>query len=125
MDIRAFVPKQTIEVVIKGLDQQPTDIVITVAGPSHPATVALDRAQAESRYESNTLGTHLPYAKASDEVMDELVARTLSWANVELDGQALECTPENVRMIYENADYATFRGQVSRALSDSARFFSV
>ncbi len=125
MDLRAFVPKQTIEVVIKGLDQQPTDMVVTLAGPSHPATVALDRAQAESRYEAGTLGTRMPYAKAADEVIDELVARTLAWTNVDLDGHALECNPANVRMVYEDADYATFRGQVTRAISDSARFFSI
>jgi hypothetical protein len=49
-----------------------------------------------------------------------LVAATVSWRNVVLDGEALECTPENVRTVYKRI--LPVREQVQEAVNDIASF---
>ncbi len=49
-----------------------------------------------------------------------LVAATVSWRNVVLDGEALDCTPENARKVY--ARIIPVRDQVQEAVNDLSNF---
>ena len=124
MDISTLVPLDTIAVsMLHPVTKDPLGILVTVAGPAHPVTIALDRAQADAHYTAGTLGKPRGFDAATGDVLDELVARTLGWTNVEFGGAPLECTPENVRNLYANPKYAWFRGQITRSLGDNSRFF--
>lgn len=49
------------------------------------------------------------------------VAAVVGWEGVDLDGKALPCTPDNVRMVLER--YPAIAEQVDAAASDRAAFF--
>jgi hypothetical protein len=46
---------------------------------------------------------------------------TLGWRGVEFEGKTLECTPENVRMVYDQ--FPWIREQVDRAIANRSHFF--
>lgn len=54
--------------------------------------------------------------------MDILVACTESWRNMMFDGKDLECTPENVRMIYTELPWVY--DQVDTHIGDRTNFLS-
>jgi hypothetical protein len=52
----------------------------------------------------------------------ELLSRvTLSWENVEVNGESLECTPENAKKLYE--EYYWLLQQVDTFVGERANFF--
>lgn len=55
-----------------------------------------------------------------NEAIELLVACTLAWENVEYNGEALECKPENVRKIYK--EFPWIREQVDSFINDRANF---
>lgn len=59
--------------------------------------------------------------KLSEDSIDDLVKLTTGWAGFELDGKALDCTPENVRKVY--ADWAWIKEQVQEFVGNRANFF--
>ena len=54
------------------------------------------------------------------EAVELLVACTLDWEGVELEGQALECNPENVRKIYKK--FPWIKEQVDAFINNRANF---
>ncbi len=44
--------------------------------------------------------------------LDVYVLCTKDWVNVELDGEPLECTPENVRLVYSDDRFTWLHDQV-------------
>ena len=54
------------------------------------------------------------------ETIELLVACTLDWDGVELEGQALECNPENVRKVYKQ--FPWIKEQVDNFINDRANF---
>lgn len=56
------------------------------------------------------------------EALDIYVACTKSWVNIEVDGKPLECTPDNVRMIYTNESYLWLHEQVLAFVGVRANF---
>jgi len=58
-----------------------------------------------------------------DESQGELVARTLAWTNLVLDGSELPCTPENAAKVYGDPRFFWLRNQVANAAGDNQRFF--
>jgi hypothetical protein len=63
----------------------------------------------------------LDISKIEDEAANNRVAVTIAWEGVEENGKPLECTPENVRYMYEKYDWLV--EQVDRFVSDRANFF--
>ena len=51
-----------------------------------------------------------------------LVTATLAWEAVELEGKALDCTPENLRMVYGR--FPVIREQVAAAIGDRGVFLT-
>lgn len=49
-----------------------------------------------------------------------LVACTIEWQGIELDGKKLECNPENVKLVYQR--FAWIKEQVDTAIADRSLF---
>jgi len=49
-----------------------------------------------------------------------LVACTLEWQGIELDGKKLDCTPENIKLVYQR--FGWIKEQVDSAIADRANF---
>lgn len=54
------------------------------------------------------------------DAMDVAIACTLSWRNIQLGGEELSCTPENIRKLYETVP-AVYE-QVERFIEDRAAY---
>lgn len=97
---------------------EPTDIVISVYGKDSKfyrdlwqdlLKVAADKkSKGDKEYEALAL--------------DMYIKCTKSWQNVDLDGKPLECTYENVKMIYEDEGYAWLHEQVLVFMESRANF---
>jgi|TARA_R110000772_G_scaffold43692_4_gene100705 hypothetical protein len=94
----------TIKHPVTGVD---TDIVIDIYGKDSDyyrdlwqglLKKAADKKVEEKDYEAESL--------------DIFVMCTMSWVNLEYNGEPLECTPENVRMIYTNESFRWLHEQV-------------
>lgn len=59
-------------------------------------------------------------ASASEYGDKLLVACTLEWQGIELDGKKLDCTPENVKLVYKRFNW--IKDQVDTAIADRANF---
>lgn len=101
---------------------EPLDATITVAGVDSKRF-----RKAKHEVDNRRLGTMVRRGKANltAEQLDEeslaiLVLCTLGWKNVSWDDKPLECTPENVRMLYTKLPWV--REQVDRAMGDRERF---
>jgi hypothetical protein len=59
--------------------------------------------------------------KTSKEYGDTLlIACTLEWQGIELDGKKLDCTQENIGLVYQR--FAWIKEQVDTAIADRANF---
>lgn len=54
---------------------------------------------------------------------DKIVALTVSWSGIEMNGAEYKCTPENVRELYENPGYEWLRIQVIEFVNGPSNFF--
>jgi hypothetical protein len=54
------------------------------------------------------------------EAIDLLVSVTMGWTHVEVDGTELECTPQNVRLVYDR--FPWLREQVDEFVLDRTNF---
>jgi hypothetical protein len=54
---------------------------------------------------------------------DRLVALTVSWTGIDMNGKEYKCTPENVRALYSNRDYEWLRLQVINFVDSPKNFF--
>lgn len=125
MDLSTRLPNLTTDLVI--LDPQTgeeTDIVITLAGPSHDVSIEFERVTADKRFSAGTIGQPMKLEQMLEDSSAEMVARTLAWKGVQWEGEPLECTPENVNKIYAHPGLYWLRGQVFRAMGANSRFFT-
>lgn len=64
----------------------------------------------------------LSVADLESESMNIFVSCTIGWENVEVKGKAIECTPENVEMIFE--EYPWIYDAVRDFIDDRTNFLS-
>lgn len=76
--------------------------------------VALDRVSKGKR------ASKLDAKELDAQTLADLVATTVSWKGFELEGNALECTPENVLKVY--TDFGWVREQALEFQADRANF---
>jgi hypothetical protein len=124
-DIGALKTEDVGEIVIKDNAGDPTDIVVRVCGPSHEKRVAYEKSQSrEFLRDFNARGKarvpENPDVLFRQET-DRLLALTLDWENVEMNGERLTCTAENARLVYERRDLS-IRDQVLAGLRDREVF---
>lgn len=95
---------------------------ITLHGPDSTAQKEVTR-----KFQNKALkdGVKRKKLNISAEQMDAqalalTVAATADWENIELEGETLECTPENAKKLYK--DYPWIREQVEEFMADRANF---
>lgn len=59
--------------------------------------------------------------KMADDSIDDLVKLTISWTGVTVSGETLECTPDNVRRVYNEWNWV--KEQVQEFVADRSNFF--
>ena len=71
---------------------------------------------------ARTRSKKIDYTVSDEEACEILVACTLGWENIELDGEILEFSPENAYQLY--MDHLWIREQVDLFIGDRANFFT-
>lgn len=118
--------KELQEAILKLVHPESGEIIpatITLAGAAHPKRKALEFQRARVLRAKVSKKGRLELTDPQDDAdyeVDRLVACTLSWKGFARDGVALECTPAEVRALYEGS--AWIRQQASDFLGDSANF---
>lgn len=115
-------------------DGNKTGWIWTFAGPGHPATVKIDgeqsaryiaREQAKERAQVNGKkwkgGDETP-EELRDRTIDYIVARLLRWTDMEMEGAAFPCTPENARKILADRRYGLVFDQANSFLMEEKAF---
>ncbi len=121
MDLSTLFPKdETVIQITHPKTYEPLDISITLAGPAHPVKMAFERSALDARFKKKR---DMDASSLMAESESELVARTLSWTNVVLFGEVLECTPDNVAKVYGTPHLFWLRNQVAAAVGDTVSFF--
>lgn len=96
---------------------------IELAGANHPSRKACEFNRARTLRAKVVKKGRLELTDPQDDAdydVDRLVACTLSWSGFARDGKAIECTPGEVRAIYE--DTAWIRAQANEFLGDAESF---
>jgi len=102
------------------ITQEITDAWIKLAGPD--SRIAKSRRADIRRRFRNHRSSDLDLDALEQEAMETRVAMTLEWGGIELDGEELAFTPENVRTVYERFPWLI--EQVDSFQGDRANFMS-
>lgn len=112
------------EIQIKNLlTKKNTGIFITVLSKDSETYRDIQKTQANARFKNfgrRTTSTSLTAEELEEESLQLLVACTKAWRGMVYHGEALDCTPENARMIYERIPM--IREQVDDAIHDRGNF---
>lgn len=101
-------------------DASETPITIRIAGADSARFRKVERANRDRRLKAGFRRT--PTAAELDaEGLDLLASCTLGWAGIVLDGQPLEFTQANVKILYKRLLWV--RKQVDAAMGDRSLFF--
>ena len=135
MSLAKLSPKAAAESGVEVTILQPTTniplgITVTVCGADSETFKNIQRKQLNRRLEkqqkSRTRQTAMTAEELELESMDVLVACTRSWSTGERkqlefdDNEWLECTPDNVRRVYEALPW--LKEQVDQEIGDRANF---
>lgn len=134
MDINSIIEQDSTEYELKNpKTEEGTGIFITLAGPEHEkrraAAFAAQRRTRKQLAKVKGEGVWRALAESDPEeeeeqLTDSLVVCTLSWRNLELDGQPYEFSAENARKLYTDPRLAWVRRQVRAALDDANIFIT-
>lgn len=128
MDIGTLRQQDTYEHQLTTPGGDKLDVVFTLAGPSHPAREAYDRKeQRRSLREFNKAGkARLPDdpEELEEKAIDRLVAYTLGWRDLELDGSPLQFSADNARTLYQDPRFRWLRDDVAGAVSSLENFMT-
>ena len=102
----------------------PTGIKITVYSKDSDQYKKMIRAQTNRRLKSmnRRISLNITAEENEAEQMEVLVAITAGWQNMKYKGTMLNCTPDNVRMVYTTIP--VIREQVEDAISDRGNFMA-
>lgn len=126
MDITAATKAQDVgEIVIKDNAGDDTDIVVLVAGPSHPARLEYEKKQSRAFLQDfNKRGkARLPENPDTlfNQDTERLLALTLGWRNLQMEGVDVPYGVEAARRIYEDRSL-NVRDQVLAGIRDREVF---
>lgn len=100
----------------------PTGMTWTIA--SQFSKEARDAAIASAQLVINAKGeVEAASTESNDSLLEQIIAATRGWSGFVVAGQALVCTPGNVRAILTDVRTAWIRSQVQAAYLSLARFF--
>ena len=97
---------------------EPLEVKIKLAGVDSDYYKKELRRQQNKRFKKGF--RKMNAEELESETIELLVACTLDWEGVELEGQTLECNPENVRKIYKQ--FPWIKEQVDNFINDRANF---
>lgn len=125
-DLDAFEDISAGEYVVKHPEtNQPTPIVMTLAGPEHPnrkkIVFAAQRRMRKVLQQTGKLQLADPEEEEAEEV-DMLVACTLGWKGVSVGGKALAYSPEAARSLYSDPKRRWLRDQIKAAINEREHF---
>jgi hypothetical protein len=103
------------------LDDDEKPISITLAGKDSDRYRATQRAISNRLLKQGRKQTPTVEAMEADAV-EVLVACTLEWSGVVIDGEPLKCSAANARKIYTDPRCAWIREQVDAFIDDRANF---
>lgn len=108
------------------LDGEGNPWTITVRGEDSATVKAVIRKQQDRRSEKLRKGRgHVSDSESFDvERVEVLVAATIGWSGLTLDGALLEFNAKNARRVYGDDRFAWLVEQVEAAARDRKRFFS-
>lgn len=112
--------------IIHPVTQEKTGVVFTVVGKDSDVYRAKIKAMANENMTREALMARRGKAdiqtidKLESKNIDALVAATVGWSNVELDGEALEFNAANARKVYQRI--LPVREQVLEAVNDLELF---
>lgn len=102
-------------------DDEGNKVTITVYGPDSEQRRKLDRKATNRRLKSAKAGRiNITAEELEAEAMEVLVACTVSWENIALNGELLECNEKNVRKVYQ--EFPWLRKQVDNFINEDANF---
>lgn len=115
-----------IEIVIKDAFGNPTDLKVQVLSYQSDIVkkIARKKADVANRERVKNPKRVKTVAEMEEDGNDLMVAAVLSWSGFEVNGKALECTPENVRSVITNKDLFFIRKQIDEAADDQAGFLT-
>ena len=117
-DLKSRKPKDEVKVsVVDPVDGSATEASITLAGRYSPTARAATFALADKADIVNPDSAAAFDAK----LLDLLAACTVSWVEIEENGEPLACNAETAKRVY--TDYPWLREQVQAAFLASADFF--
>lgn len=135
-DLMGLIPEDEMEVEIHDLSYNPTGIKVRLAGPYSELVKAFNqKAQEKQQRFMRRIGNPRRMSSAQEEqynqllrdiVNDKLVHSILGWSSPEypsgvtLNGEVLDATKENVRMVLEKVPF--FRDQLMVAMGDESLF---
>lgn len=96
---------------------------VELAGANHPKRKACEFARSRALRHKVSKKGRLELTDPQDDAdyeVDRLVACTLSWGGFARDGQAIPCTPGEVRAMYENNEW--LRVQALEYLGEATNF---
>lgn len=125
-DLDAYEDVTQAEVTIKDpVTGAPTALVITIAGPEHPARrkIMFER-QRRARRELQRTGKLPVSDPAEDEETENevMAACTLAWRGLVRAGKPVECTPAAALALYQDPKRRWLRDQVKTAMDEREAF---
>jgi len=126
MDLNQIVEHDTGTFQLKHpVDGAPLGVAFTLAGPEHPVRQKLTlQLKRDLRRRVQRAGK-LVLEDPEDEIAQEtefLVACTLGWKDLQIDGKPFAFSPDAARALYEDGRFAWVRRQVAKALDDAEIF---
>ena len=125
-DIADFEDNTSADITIKNpMTGAPTAVVITLAGPEHPARrkIAFDRQRELRTGLQKTGKLQLGDPEEDEEAeTDLLIDSTLGWKGIKRGGVALEFTKPTARELYTDPKRRWLRDQVKAALDEREHF---
>lgn len=122
MDLNSIIENATGKYTLKNpVDGEPLGIVFTLAGPEHQVrqkiALQLKRDMRRRVQKAGKIVFEDPEEELAQET-DFLVAATLGWEGLEVDGKPYAYSETAARELYEQSRFAWVRRQILRALDD-------
>ncbi len=107
------------------LDGAPLGVYFMLAGPEHPIRQKMALQYSRDLRRKVQKAGKIVFDDPADEreqELDFLVASTLGWKGLEVDGAAVEYSAGAARSLYQDVRFAWVRRQVRKALDDAEVF---
>jgi hypothetical protein len=128
MDLSRIVEQDSADYeLLHPTERTPLGVIFILAGPEHEKRKAIVINFARDlRKRIGRTGKFMLEDPAGDEdrETDYLVAATLGWKDLEVEGKPLPYSPDAARTLYSTPRFAWIRRQIKQALEDQENFIA-